>query len=161
VNRRTAFLALVLFGLVGCQYDPWANGFLTGQPIERDVAGTYVISAESLKRTIKLPLNKGILPVSSSAKIVLSTDHKAEFAYVPEDYRGDSACSVSGHGSWKIERNNGFYLVRAIITNEEPNSLCGGEFGYEVMLYGRKPPYRLHITIGDPDSGDAVQFEKQ
>jgi len=29
------------------------------------------------------------------------------------------------------------------------------------MLYGKKSPYKLHITIGDPDSGDAVQFEKQ
>ena len=30
----------------------------------------------------------------------------------------------------------------------------------ELMLYGSKPPYKLHITIGDPDAGDAMQFEK-
>jgi len=51
--------------------------------------------------------------------------------------------------------------VIASIVNEEPNSPCKGDFGYELMLYGKKPPYKLHITIGDPDSGDAVQFEKQ
>jgi hypothetical protein len=24
-----------------------------------------------------------------------------------------------------------------------------------------KVPYKLHVTIGDPDSGDAVQFERR
>jgi hypothetical protein len=54
-----------------------------------------------------------------------------------------------------------FAVVRASIVNEEPTSPCKGEFDYELELYGGKPPYKLHITIGDPDSGDAVQFEKR
>jgi hypothetical protein len=37
---------------------------------------------------------------------------------------------------------------------------CGAAYGEELMLYGKKPPFKLHITIGDPDSGDALQFEK-
>jgi len=147
--------------LVGCQHDPWANRFLTAQAADEDVAATYVIDADSQKRTIKLPLSKGSFPIDHSARIVLSSDHKAELVHVPEDYLGKGACSVTGRGSWRLGKNDSFSVVRATIVNEEPNSPCKGDVSYELMLYGKKSPYKLHITIGDPDSGDAVQFEKQ
>jgi len=99
--------------------------------------------------------------VDHSARIVLSSDHKAEFVHVPEDYLGKAACSVTGRGSWLLGKNDSFSVVRVSIVNEEPNSPCKWDFAYELMLYGRKSPYKLHITIGDPDSGDAVQSEKQ
>jgi len=154
-------LVLSLVLLVGCQHDPWADRFLTFQPSEEDVAGTYVIDADSQKRNIKLPQNNGTFPIGHSAQIVLSGDHNAQFIHVPEDYRGEVACSVTGRGSWHLGKNDSFSVVRASIVNEEPNSPCKGDFAYELMLYGKRSPYKLHITIGDPDSGDAVQFEKQ
>ncbi len=123
--------------------------------------GTYVVDADSQTRQIKLALGRGILPINKSATIVLSPDHKAEFKHVPVDYRGLDACSVTGKGSWNIGKNDSFTVVRASITNEERTNSCKGEFAYELDLYGKKPPYKLHITIGDPDSGNAVQFEKQ
>lgn len=152
-------LSLVL--LVGFQYDPWADRFLTTEPAEKDVAGTYVIDADSQKRSITLPLSNQAFPIDHSARIVLSSDHKAEFIHVPEDYLGKVACSVTGRGSWRLGKNDSFSVVRASIVNMEPNSPCKGDFAYELMLYGKKSPYKLHITIGDPDSGHAVQFEKQ
>jgi hypothetical protein len=125
------------------------------------VVGTYVIDADSQKRDIKLGMNHGTLPVNHSAQIVLSADHKARFSHVPVDSPNETACSITGLGSWRLGKNDSFSVVMASIVNEEPNSPCKGDFGYELMLYGKKPPYKLHITIGDPDSGDAVQFEKQ
>jgi hypothetical protein len=154
-------LMLSFLLLVGCQHDPWANRFLTAHAADEDVAGTYVIDADSQKRTVKLPLGSGSFPIDHSARIVLSSDHKAEFVHVPEDYLGKAACSVTGRGSWRLGKNDSFSVVRASIVNEEPNSPCKGDVAYELMLYGQKSPYKLHITIGDPDSGDAVQFEKQ
>jgi len=163
MKRRRAMLAVSLALLVGCQYDPWADRFLTARPSEEDVAGTYVIDADSQKRNIKLalPQDNGNFAIDHSAQIVLSGDHKAQFIHVPEDYRGKAACSVTGRGSWHLGKNDSFSVVRASIVNEEPNSPCKGDFAYELMLYGKRSPYKLHITIGDPDSGDAVQFEKQ
>jgi len=165
VKRRTAILMLLSFvPLVGCQYDPWADRFLTVEPVEKDVAGTYVIDADSLKRTIKLPMSKSTLPLDRSARVVLSSDHKAEFIHVPEDSLSEgreAGCSVTGRGSWRLSKNDSFSVVLARIVNEEPGSPCKGDFAYELMLYGKRSPYKLHITIGDPDSGDAVQFEKQ
>jgi hypothetical protein len=161
VKRRTAILLLSSLLLIGCQYDPWADRFLTGQPNDRDIAGTYTIDAASSKREITLPMSKDVFPVNALAKIVLSHDHRAEFVRVPYDHFAKQPCSVTGRGSWELGKNGGFSVVRASIVNEESNSLCKGDFAYELMLYGKKPPYKLHITIGDPDSGDAVQFEKQ
>lgn len=153
--------------LVGCQYDPWADNFLTAQPAEKDVVGNYAVDADSQKREIRLP-HKGTLPIDHSAQIVLSPDHRARFVHVPDERLGfpreperEEACSITGQGSWHLGKNDSFSIVIASIVNEEPNSPCKGEFGYELMLYGKKPPYKLHITMGDPDSGDAVQFEKQ
>jgi len=51
-------------------------------------------------------------------------------------------------------------MAKPPYVNEEPNSPCKGDFGYELQLYGKRPPYKLPITIADPDSGDVVQFEK-
>jgi hypothetical protein len=161
VKQKSAMLMLSFVLLVGCQYDPWANRFLTAQVADEDVAGTYVIDDDSRKRSIKLPLSNGSFPIDRSARIVLSSDHKAEFVHFPEDYLGKVACSVTGRGSWRLGKNDTFSVVRASIVNEEPNSPCKGDFAYELMLYGKKSPYKLHVTIGDPDSGDAAQFEKQ
>jgi len=165
VNRKSAMLTLLsLVLLVGCQYDPWADKFLTVEPAEKDVAGTYVIDADSLKRTIMLPMSKNTLPLDRSARIVLSSDYKAEFVHVPEESLSEgreAGCSVTGRGSLRLSKNDNFSVVLASIVNEEPGSPCKGNFAYELMLYGKKSPYKLHITIGDPDSGDAVQFEKQ
>ena len=136
MKRRTAALFFTPLLLIGCQYDPWANRFLTAQPAEKEVAGTYRIDADSQKRTIKLPLSDGAFPIDHSAQIVLTPDHKAEFIHVPEDYRGQKACSVTGKGSWDLGRNDSFEVVRVSIVNEEPNSPCMGNFAYELMLYG-------------------------
>ena len=96
--------------LTGCQYNPWAARFLTAQPSEQDVVGTYVIDADSQKRGIKLPQSNGIFPIDHSAQIVLSGDHKAQFIHVPEDYRGGAGCSVTGRGSWSLGKNDSFQL---------------------------------------------------
>jgi hypothetical protein len=161
VNRRTAIVLSALLFLAGCQYDPWANGFVATQPAEQEVAGTYAIDADSQKRSIKIPMSNAAFPVNRTARIVLSPDHKAEFLHVPQDYQGEKACSVTGRGSWNLGKIDRYAVVRASIVNQESGSPCDGEFAYELHLYGKRPPYKLHVTIGDPDAGDAVQFEKQ
>ena len=45
------------------------------------------------------------------------------------------------------------------VATEESNSRCSqtfSKFGNELNLYGAKPPYRLHVTTGDPDQ--ATQY---
>ncbi len=78
---------LILFSLlllVGCQYNPWANGFFTGRAVDNDLVGTYLIDADSQKRTFRIGPTNSIFPINQSARIVLSGDHRAEFIGVPE-----------------------------------------------------------------------------
>jgi hypothetical protein len=82
--RRTATLVLSCVLLGACQYDPWADGFLTAQPAEKDVVGTYVIDGDSQELNIKLGMNHSTLPLDHSAQIILSADHKARFTRVPK-----------------------------------------------------------------------------
>ncbi len=166
VNRLgVLFAVLTVLTLGGCQHDPWAGRFLTRQPAVQDVVGWYGVDHASLQRTIKLPMNGARLNIDPSAHIVLSADHKAEFFSVPADPDGSSLCSVTGHGTWTLGNNDRYVVIRAMIADEEPNSRCRdtftANFADELNLYGERPPYRLHVTIGDPDSGYAVQFERR
>lgn len=163
-HRRALFAILTVLTLVGCQRDPWAGRFLTRQPTEQDVMGFYAVDQASLQRPIKLPSTESPIKINPAAHIRLAADHKAEFVDVPGELGGLN-CSVTGHGTWRLGKNDNFIVVVAQIADEEPSSQCKGtftaNFGNELFLYGDKPPYRLHLTIGDPDSGDAVQFERR
>ena len=103
-----------------------------------------------------------LLAVQPSAAIVLSSDHSAEFSSVPADHDGKEPYSVTGQGSWSIAQNSGRYFsVYVRIHNKELNSPCGTEFNSPLLLYGRRPPYKLHQVIDDPDLGLVVQFERK
>jgi hypothetical protein len=95
---------------------------------------------------------------------LLSADHKAKFSQVPEIHSpAAQSCLVNGSGSWELGRNDEYSVVNVQIQrNVDRPSVDGCEPTYygQLMLYGKQSPYKLHITIGDPDSGDAMQFEK-
>ena len=159
---KYAVLVVPLLTLFGCQYDPWANGYLTTAPSEKDIVGKYTPDAASLKQQIKLPMSGELLPVQPSATIVLSNDHSAQFSRVPADHDGNQPCSITGQGTWRVEQNRGrYYSVYVRIHNRESNSPCDTEFNWPLLLYGKRPPYKLHHVIDDPDLGLVVQFEKQ
>ena len=163
--RQAFFATLTVVALVGCQYDPWADRFLTRQPAEQDVVGSYAVDQASLQRSIKQSMSRSPLRINPSARIILFADHRAEFSYVPEELIDGVSCSVTGRGSWRLGKNDDYITVWAFIADEEPNNRCKetltSRFAEELHLYGTKPPYKLHVTIGDPDSGDAIQFERR
>ena len=162
---KTISVISVLACLFGCQYDPWANRFLKSGPKDADIVGTYQLDADTLSRHISVPESKTLLSVNPSAQVVLSADHGAEFVEVPDwiyDH-GSSLCVISGAGSWKFGKNDDYSVIWVEIQRRNFRAgvdHCGSTYNGELFLYGKKPPYKLHITIGDPDSGDAVQLEK-
>ena len=104
------------------------------------------------------------LKINPSARIILSANHRAEFLYVPQGLDG-LLCSVTGRGTWRLGTNDRYITVWTEIADVEGSDRCKdrftARFTEELNLYGKKPPYKLHLTIGDPDSGDAVQFERR
>ena len=155
-------LLLLLACLSGCQYDPWAQGFLKKQPEESNVVGTYKVDADTLARHISVPNTKSALQISPNAEIVLSADHKASLSQVPSV--SDNVCFVSGSGSWRWGRNDDYAVIDVQIERkdyQESRDKCGATYYGQLNLYGNKPPYKLHVTLGDPDGGEAVQFDKR
>ena len=165
MNRSRALISMLAFvSLAGCQYDHWADRFVTRQPAERDVVGLYAVDQASLQRTIKLPMSGSVLKVNPSAQILLSLNHNAEFFQVPEAIDDKLQCSITGRGTWRLGKNDRYIVILVQIAHVESDSRCSetfSKFGDQLNLYGDKLPYRLHVTIGDPDTGDAVQFERR
>ena len=61
-------------------------------------------------------------------------------------------------GTWALGQHQDWWAVQLDIQslNGEPIS-----FGLAAMLRGESPPYLVHLTIGDPDSGDALAFQRE
>jgi len=164
--HRTIFgAATFLCGLTtACQFDPSAADFTTRQPLEKDVVGVYRVDSDFRQRAAHLKEfagPSGLLKIDQDAEIIVAADHSLKLAKVPSDNWTASkpiyGCSYSGSGTWKLAKSGHFWLVQSNIreglADDCPNAP-------ELNLFGGRPPYKLHITLGDPDTGDAVQFDR-
>ncbi len=90
-------------------------------------------------------------------------NHRVEFFNIPEFIydKKPEVCLINGGGAWQLGKNDDYEVLNFQIQRENyrPDA-CGSKYSGQLNLYGNKPPYKLHITIGDPDSGDAIQFER-
>jgi len=149
--------------LVSCQHDPWADQFVRTKLADGDLVGTYRVDSDTLGRRISIPICTKTLSISQDAEIVLSADHKAQFLQVPGVHEpATQTCVVNGAGSWELGRNDAYSVVNVKIQlkDNRRSDECQPTYYGQLMIYGRKPPYKLHIAIGDPDSGEAMQFER-
>jgi hypothetical protein len=163
-RRWLAAVGIILFICLGagCQHDPWAAGFLTHQPQERDLVDRYRVDSQTLARDISISTGKVF--IDRNSEIVLSGDHQAQFLRIPEiSPTAALSCLVDGSGSWALGRNDPYFVVDVHIQRNgvRGSADCREQMYYkQLMIYGKNAPYKLHLTILDPDSGDALQFEK-
>ena len=155
---------LISVACTSCQYDPWADGFATKEPSRQDVVGTYRVDSDSLQRKF-ITNDLRTLTLRPSATIVLNSDGSARFVDVPFYWPPSTPCFYTLPGSWSLAHISDYWTVSVVLKlDHAASSACpparGDEFGESFDLYGKKPPYRLHLTLSDPDTGDAVQFEK-
>ena len=70
----------------------------------------------------------------------------------PEDIKEKQGYYISGKGRWRLKEEDGRQIVR-----------CNIEHGYEFDLDVRRKDgnLRLFFYIGDPDSWDLYEYEKQ
>src|SRR5215831_9145278 len=146
---KSVVLGVFCLCLADCQYDPWASGFVTTQPPDKDIIGTYKVDSDSLHGGISIPATLKPFAVSPDAKIILSADYKAQFVNVPEtDDTGSGICVISGTGSWQPYQGRYFIVFVQIHRNGFRNSAdgCQQKYDGELTLYGKKPPYKLTVT---------------
>ncbi len=153
---KRGITVLVLF-LAGCQYNPFAHEFTTRRPVDESVVGKYSPDTESqarLRAHLKVEL-------SSNCKLFLNSDKTFAAHDLPRCWINTFQC-VSGtedwKGTWSIEQAQDWWAIRLRVTsrNGQPT-----DYGIPAMLRGEAPPYLLHLTIGDPDSGDALAFQRE
>lgn len=161
-----AFTLLLALVLSGCQYDRHAQEYTatktTPQPRVQDLAGLYVPTPE----TGAYVKGQGHYPRARTF-ILLSPNGTFRFNNVPDWWHVEAGESDgkfdTGNGRWSVAKSQDWWVVDLDFTSTAgfhseklPNGLTT-----DVSLAGDKPPYRLHLPVGDPDAGNAMNFERQ
>jgi hypothetical protein len=123
--------------------------FTRSQPAEEDVVATWRPTAETL-REIR---NRGGY-LMAEPELILREDHTFIMRNMPDWWRdgfGKSHGTLeSGDGKWNLASEDHVWVIR----------LHFPTLGTSVHLYRRHSPYLIFIRIGDPDTGDAMFFER-
>jgi hypothetical protein len=143
---RACAIALVFLS-TGCQYNPYASDFTKKYPNERDLIGTYHLESDP------------------TVRIVLNADKTLTYEKLPDSvfyFNSESSQgkSFTGRGTWTIAKHQEWWELYARVDSFPRDSEGGPVFDLGVHLIGEQPPYKLHITLGDPDLGKALQFKK-
>ena len=160
---RSGLLLLLCLLCQACQLHPWADDFVKKISDEKDLVGTYRVDADSLRREINVEPAGGKLErlvLRDDMEVTLNPDHSAHFTNLPDEMTKDATsygfCRLTGTGTWKLYKNE--FVTVDLLPDSNASPSCNGPVSFH--LFGSKPPYKLHITIGDPDLGQAIQFEK-
>ena len=159
VNRSSfshvALVAGAAILLSGCQGDPYYPSYTKREPDPKDVVGTYVPD----ERTAGIVRSRKGLELLST-QIIIRPDGTYSIDNVPEWNNAMSASSVgplvTRSGTWRLEQRQNAFWVVSILYRNGPTDTYGA-----INLREQKPPYLLHFTLGDPDSGESLVFTKQ
>ncbi len=152
----TALAALRIVAVVGaaaltsCQSDPYFGDYTRTKPAEGDLVGAWTPNQDAVARM----RDKGGYDTSRSAtRFEFKADGTFSMVDMPDwwqDGLGRSHRTFrSDSGRWEIHQE--------LDSNTWGIALSNGEF---VALRRQKPPYLIHLVIGDPDLGDAMVFTK-
>jgi len=137
------------------------------RPRQEDMTGTYRLTPSSA-RFVK---RKGYANLPDIC-IILSADGTFEMQNMPDMWHNafgrPNRKFDSGCGTWKLDSHDAglathpgitldFDDVRGFSSSVYKNGFVS--FG-ALQLKNQKKPYRLQATIGDPDSGETLEFEK-
>ena len=156
---RLAFLGL-LFAFAGCQFDPYTSVYTRTEPKAEDLVGVYVPD----KATARF-IAEHYPAIGTS--IVLSADGTIVLQNIPDCWKtlfGTFEGGFdSGTGRWKIQKHQEWWVLGVDIWTDGFSSREHAHIGLttEIFLVGEKPPYIIHLTIGDPDAGQALQFTRK
>lgn len=139
--------------LVSCQGDPYSGSYTRSRPSETDLVGTWVPDATTLaymRKTGRYDTSR------MHNRLMLHSDGKFELFDMPdwwEDGFGRSHGSFdSSSGKWNVGQHPDDKTWEIELITATRNT--------SMSLRGQKPPYLIHVTIGDPDQGYAMVFVK-
>jgi hypothetical protein len=77
---------------------------------------------------------------------------------MPTCWRAALECSAeveNATGTWQIAKHDDWWVVRLRCTSIQGKPT---DYGLDAFVRGDRPPQLLHLTVGDPDSGEALAF---
>lgn len=157
-----SFVILVVVILAGCQRDPYTSIYTMTQPETNDVVGVYVPDTNTIALISK---ERHYGPARTS--ITLLDDGTIIITNIPDWWLtfGESHGGFdSGHGTWSIQKHQEWWTLSVGFTDTTQFASLTNKpegMGTEMMLVGEKPPYKIHLALGDPDSGRSMEFEKK
>jgi len=153
---RTLRLILVTLALVGCQYDPHAHLYTTSEPKTEDIVGTYVLDAFHLPPEVGGARPEVVVELHADGTFAATNVPPWEFGWPGPEFFGSL---LSGTGKWEKDTlgtlNPGHKSIWGVYLRTPDNRFHPANFT------GRKPPYGLIFTLGDPDSGHAVILKRK
>jgi hypothetical protein len=140
--------------LTGC------DRVLVGRPATDDLIGKYSLTEAS---ETFLRSHKGYSAVPSSF-IELRPDFSVSIRNLPDcatDGFGTSKGGfLSGDGRWQLEK--AFLGYGLTLDIRGGGSLKPGSYGGPwLAIRRRSSPHILELTVGDPDSGESIQYERR
>jgi len=144
---------LSLASVAGC------DQVLVAQPKPADVVGLYQLTSKS-QEFLKSSKGYTSLPIVT---IDLQSDGIVIIRNLPDcvvtDFGDSRGGFVSGRGTWRIEKAFiGYGLTWEILPGD--SLPAGGYSGPWVAIRHRSPPYELELTIGDPDGGEKIRYQR-
>jgi len=134
--------------VAGCQYDPFTAVYTTKQPKAEDLVGWYVPTEETKRFITK----EGHYP-SVESSIALSADGTLTITNIPDwwltPFGRPEGKFDSRRGKWTVQKHQDWWVIGV---NLDPG------FGTDLFLIGEKPPYKIHLIVGDPDEGRGMDF---
>ncbi len=125
----------------------------TNMPKEVDVIGTYNLSQES---KIFLSERKNYQVYPDTISVIFEANGKMYFKNLPD-------CLFNGFGE-----SNGKFINKTENWNIGSSSMIwswieGWPISHDegFQLYGEPPNYKLHASVGDPDSGETLIFNRE
>ena len=153
---KAVFGGLALAVLLGCQYDPYAHEYTHSKPTVNELSGRYEFDSETIQ-LLQKQSTQGI----PNAILILRPNGSFTASNIPACWRSEeinSGTPESAEGDWVIEKHQEWWSVKLRCTKINGLPM---QYSLTVMVRNDAPPHVLHITIGDPDSGEALAFERR
>jgi len=148
----------------GCG-NPYVSTFARTEPDSDHFVGEWHIDVDESYVSFEFG------PTIQNASLVLHSDGTFEATELPghafntnrmdgfllEPGEVVSSDDVTGRGTWKVEKKQGWWAVGLQWTTRSDTPV---KYGDVIHIRNQSPEYLLHYTVGDPDTGRAIVFRR-
>ena len=154
------FALILSMILAGCRFDPFTAVYTRTQPKREDLIGKYVPDDATRTFLTRLRAYSGREP-----SILVSADGTLTMENIPDSWLTGFGEPVggfdSGQARWTVRKHQDWWVIG--VTYDSAAHISARQhsiwsFGTKLFLIGEKPPYKIHLTVVDPDSGRGMDF---